>query len=164
MESIAKYMCGADPVFMATNHLLVDLLDENSIAAGAAWWEALTESGGEGMVVKPFDFIAMKGKELLQPAVKCRGREYLRIIYGPEYALGANLERLKNGRSEKSGTLRLTNSPLGWNRWNDSPEKNRFTASTSACSGCWLWKASRWTRGCKRRRFSRAVWHVSYTF
>ena len=95
METIAKYMTGTDPIFMATNHLLVDLLDESSVAAGVQWWESLTASGGEGMVVKPYDFIATKGTELLQPAVKCRGREYLRIIYGPEYTLGGNLERLK---------------------------------------------------------------------
>ncbi|MDR1903376.1 MAG: hypothetical protein LBQ88_13990 [Treponema sp.] len=47
------------------------------------WWLQLTGSGGEGMVVKPLDFIARYGAELLQPAVKCRSREYLRIIYGP---------------------------------------------------------------------------------
>jgi protein phosphatase len=84
LETIARYMTGTDPIFMATDHLLVDVLDENSVAAGVEWWEALTASGSEGMVVKPFGFIARKGTELLQPAVKCRGREYLRIIYGPE--------------------------------------------------------------------------------
>jgi len=113
IESIAKYMCGSDPVFMATNHLLVDLLDENSIGAGVAWWKTLTESGGEGMVVKPFDFIAMKGKELLQPAVKCRGREYLRIIYGPEYVVGSNLERLKKRSLRKKRDLALCEFALG---------------------------------------------------
>jgi protein phosphatase len=113
METITKYMCGSDPVFMATNHLLVDLLDEDSMAAGVAWWETLTESGGEGMVVKPLDFIAMKGKELLQPAVKCRGREYLRIIYGPEYTLGANIERLKKRSLRKKRDLALCEFALG---------------------------------------------------
>ncbi len=47
------------------------------------------------MVVKPFDFIARSSRGLVQPAVKCRGKEYLRIIYGPEYALPENLERLR---------------------------------------------------------------------
>jgi protein phosphatase len=113
METIAKYMCGKDPVFMATNHLLIDLLDESSIAAGVKWWEELTGSGGEGMVVKPFDFIAFKGNELLQPAVKCRGREYLRIIYGPEYTLGSNLERLKKRSLGKKRGLALNEFALG---------------------------------------------------
>jgi protein phosphatase len=44
----------------------------------------LTEKGGEGMVVKLFDFLAYGKEGLLQPAIKCRGSEYLRIIYGPE--------------------------------------------------------------------------------
>ena len=113
METIAKYICGRDPVFMATNHLIVDLLDEVSVDAGVKWWEELTKAGGEGMVVKPFDFVAMKGRELLQPAVKCRGREYLRIIYGPEYLLKDNLERLKNRSLSKKRNLALSEFALG---------------------------------------------------
>ena len=112
-EAIAKYMTGSDPVFMATNHILIDLLDEDSVAAGTKWWEKLTGLGGEGMVVKPFDFIALKGRELLQPAVKCRGREYLRIIYGPEYASGSNLERLKKRSLGKKRSLALNEFALG---------------------------------------------------
>lgn len=113
METIAKYMTGKDPIFMATNHLIVDLLDENSVTAGIKWWEELTESGGEGMVVKPYDFIAMKGTELLQPAVKCRGREYLRIIYGAEYLLEGNLDRLKKRSLSKKCNLALSEFALG---------------------------------------------------
>jgi len=113
VETIAKYLCGSDPVFMPTNHLLIDLLDENSITAGITWWEELTASGGEGMVVKPYDFIATKGNDMLQPAVKCRGREYLRIIYGPEYILENNLERLKNRSLSKKRNLALNEFALG---------------------------------------------------
>ncbi|MDR1537930.1 MAG: polynucleotide kinase-phosphatase [Clostridiales bacterium] len=113
MDAIKKYMTGTDPIFMATNHLLVDLLDEASVQAGIDWWLSLTASGGEGMVVKPFDFIAMRGNELLQPAVKCRGREYLRIIYGPEYTLGGNLERLKKRSLSKKRGLALHEFALG---------------------------------------------------
>ncbi len=113
METIAKYMTGTDPVFMATNHMLVELLDEISVAAGVKWWEELTDSGGEGMVVKPYDFIATKGTEVLQPAVKCRGREYLRIIYGPEYMLEDNLARLKKRSLSKKRNLALAEFALG---------------------------------------------------
>ena len=63
---------------------MVDVTDEQSMEAGCQWWEELTTNGGEGMVVKPYGFISKGKKGLLQPAVKCRGREYLRIIYGPE--------------------------------------------------------------------------------
>ena len=113
METIAKYMTGIDHIFMVTNHLLVDLLDENSVVSGVKWWEELTASGGEGMVVKPYDFIATKGTELLQPAVKCRGREYLRIIYGPEYMLEDNLARLKKRSLSKKRNLALAEFALG---------------------------------------------------
>jgi protein phosphatase len=65
------------------------------------------------MVVKPYDFIALKGAELLQPAVKCRGREYLRIIYGPEYTLGGNLARLKKRSLSKKRGLALNEFALG---------------------------------------------------
>ena len=65
------------------------------------------------MVVKPCDFIALKGGELLQPAVKCRGREYLRIIYGPEYLLEGNLSRLKSRSLSKKRNLALHEFALG---------------------------------------------------
>ncbi|MHB8063118.1 MAG: hypothetical protein ACYDG2_10875 [Ruminiclostridium sp.] len=48
------------------------------------------------MVVKPYNAIVKNYRELLQPAVKCRGREYLRIIYGPEYTMDENIQRLRN--------------------------------------------------------------------
>ena len=47
------------------------------------------------MVVKPLGFVASGRRGLVQPAVKCRGPDYLRIIYGPEYTLPANLSRLR---------------------------------------------------------------------
>jgi len=113
MDTIARYLTATDPVIVATNHRLVDVLDEASVAAGAAWWEELTGAGGEGMVVKPYDFIAMRGTQVLQPAVKCRGREYLRIIYGPEYLLDGNLARLKNRSLSRKRNLALNEFALG---------------------------------------------------
>lgn len=113
LETVRKYMTGADPLFMATNHMLVNLGDDASIEAGVNWWLELTGSGGEGMVVKPLDFIARDQNELLQPAVKCRGREYLRIIYGPEYTLGSNMERLKKRSLNKKRRLALAEFSLG---------------------------------------------------
>jgi protein phosphatase len=74
----------------------LDVTDTASQAAGVQWWEELTSAGGEGMVVKPFEFIAKGRRGLAQPAVKCRGREYLRILYGPEYTTPENLESLKS--------------------------------------------------------------------
>ena len=91
-------------VLMATDHVVVNLTDADSLAAGVAWWETLTGRGGEGMVVKPLDFVARGRRGVLQPAVKCRGREYLRIIYGPEYTRPAHLDRLRaRGLGRKRG-------------------------------------------------------------
>jgi len=98
MQTIASF-CGPESnegVLMATSYLVVDVTDESSQGAGVAWWEELTERGGEGMVVKPLPFITRGRRGLVQPAVKCRGREYLRIIYGPEYSLPENLDRLRS--------------------------------------------------------------------
>ena len=95
METIGK-LCAADPgVLLATPFQVVDLDDEHSSADAVAWWTELTSRGGEGMVVKPLNFIAEGRRGITQPAIKCRGPEYLRIIYGPEYLLPQNLERLR---------------------------------------------------------------------
>lgn len=65
------------------------------------------------MVVKPLDFVAYNEKgELIQPAIECRGREYLRIIYGAEYTLPQNIERLKARSLSKNGLWRSVNLRL----------------------------------------------------
>jgi protein phosphatase len=95
--AVAADLTGAGgPVLHPTRLLVVDLTDPASQQAGIAWWEALTAAGGEGMVVKPLSFLARGTRGLVQPALKCRGPEYLRIIYGPEYSLPENLERLRS--------------------------------------------------------------------
>ena len=86
----------ADPIlFPATRWLRTNLADDEQCAAAVSWWEDLTANGGEGMVVKPLDFISRGSRGFVQPAVKCRGREYLRIIYGPEYDAPQHLARLR---------------------------------------------------------------------
>jgi protein phosphatase len=84
-----------DSLLLLTPYKVIDVTDPGSQAEGIAWWETLTTQGGEGMVVKPLSF-AVKGRRgLVQPAIKCRGREYLRIIYGPEYTAPEHLARLR---------------------------------------------------------------------
>jgi protein phosphatase len=104
---------GGDPVFVSTNHLLVDINDDTSITAAVDWWLNLTDSGGEGMVVKPLEVIAHEKNALLQPAVKCRGREYLRIIYGPDYSTEGHLERLRKRSLRRKQELALAEFALG---------------------------------------------------
>ncbi|HEY9344238.1 MAG TPA: hypothetical protein VIQ53_02950, partial [Inquilinus sp.] len=90
-----------------------ELADDAACADAVAWWEAMTASGGEGMVVKPRDFVARGPKGLIQPAVKVRGREYLRIIYGPEYDLPENLVRLRERKLGGKRNLALREFALG---------------------------------------------------
>ncbi|MEU1463202.1 polynucleotide kinase-phosphatase [Streptomyces sp. NPDC005727] len=79
-----------------TRRLYVDTGDADSVRAGVDWWLEMTGRGGEGMVVKPLGALVRDGEgRLVQPGVKCRGREYLRIIYGPEYTRPDNLTRLR---------------------------------------------------------------------
>ena len=114
MEHIAE-ICRADStLFKMTPYKIVHLEDEAEINDAVTWWLDLTGKGGEGMVVKPYQFIAY-GTDggLLQPAVKCRGREYLRIIYGPEYCEEANLVRLKKRGLAKKRALALQEFALG---------------------------------------------------
>jgi protein phosphatase len=93
---LAGRLAGADPQLLrATATIEVVLDDPASEAAATAWWEDLTAGGGEGMVVKPRDVVARTGTRLAQPGIKCRGREYLRIIYGPEYTSPEQLARLR---------------------------------------------------------------------
>jgi hypothetical protein len=98
---------------MATPYKIVNLNDQTSYDDAVNWWMELTKKGGEGMVVKPFDFISIEAEGLLQPAVKCRGSEYLRIIYGPEYDLPENMERLKKRGLSKKQSLAIREFALG---------------------------------------------------
>ncbi len=103
METLAK-ACENETTLRKTPTMTVRLDDETSVAEACEWWRNLVQNGGEGMVVKPWDFIARKGSHPIQPAIKCRGPEYLRIIYGPEYLAPENLSRLRNrGLSRKRG-------------------------------------------------------------
>ncbi|WP_259670210.1 polynucleotide kinase-phosphatase [Streptomyces sp. ID38640] len=97
-----------------TRRILVDTEDETSVAAGIAWWQELTADGGEGMVVKPVRaLIRQADGRLVQPGVKCRGREYLRIIYGPEYTRPDNLQRLRVRHLGHKRSLALREYVLG---------------------------------------------------
>lgn len=113
MENIAEICKGDNKLFMATPYKIVNLNDQTSYDEAVNWWMELTKKGGEGMVVKPYDFISIGTEGLLQPAVKCRGSEYLRIIYGPEYDLPEHIERLKNRGLSRKQSLAIREFALG---------------------------------------------------
>lgn len=111
--SIAERMAATDGLVTPTLWRTVALDDERAVADAITWWENLTDKGGEGMVVKPRDFVARGKKGLIQPALKVRGREYLRIIYGPEYDAPENLVRLRERGLAGKRNLALREFALG---------------------------------------------------
>ena len=100
-------------MFVATPYKLVDLSSQSSEDEATAWWSNLTGRGGEGMVVKPLEFISRGKRGLVQPAVKCRGKVYLRIIYGPEYDAPEHLARLRSRGLGAKRSLALREFALG---------------------------------------------------
>ncbi|MEU3995994.1 polynucleotide kinase-phosphatase [Streptomyces fungicidicus] len=97
-----------------TRRLYVDTADPESVRAGVDWWLEMTGRGGEGMVVKPVDALVRDTSgRLVQPGIKCRGREYLRIIYGPEYTRPENLARLRGRFLNHKRSLAIREYALG---------------------------------------------------
>jgi polynucleotide kinase-phosphatase len=113
MEKLTAICNRSDGLLLATPYRLVDVTASTSVAEATRWWEELTARGGEGMVVKPLDFFVRGRRGLVQPAVKCRGPEYLRIIYGPEYLRPENLERLRSRSVARKRSLALREFALG---------------------------------------------------
>jgi protein phosphatase len=95
LDVTGRLAAADEALFLRTPWVTVDLSDPASEAAATEWWCQRTDAGSEGMVVKPVDFIASGRKGVVQPACKVRGREYLRIIYGPDYTRPEHLSRLR---------------------------------------------------------------------
>ncbi|MFF5309128.1 polynucleotide kinase-phosphatase [Streptomyces massasporeus] len=101
-------------LLQTTRRLYVDTADPESVRAGVDWWLEMTGRGGEGMVVKPVGALVRDGQgRLVQPGIKCRGREYLRIIYGPEYTRPENLARLRSRFLNHKRSLAIREYALG---------------------------------------------------
>jgi polynucleotide kinase-phosphatase len=124
-----------DPLIVSTRHRFVDLTSAESRDAATDWWSGLTAEGGEGMVVKPLEppeswggqaegpEVSGAGSDLpaaggaagrrsrVQPGVKVRGREYLRIIYGPDYT--ESLDVLRHRFLGRKRSLALREHALG---------------------------------------------------
>jgi protein phosphatase len=134
METLAK-VCREDrQLLLETPHKIVDVTDSASEADGIDWWTKLTEAGGEGMVVKPLDFILRGKRGLAQPAVKCRGR-----------ATRAMPTSRASGRagSAPSALSPWASSLSASKPWSVSCAASRFAAYTNACLACWRWKVRR---------------------
>ena len=111
---LADRLAAAAPDLISTTRRVeVDTGDPASVAAATRWWEDLTAAGGEGMVVKPAANLTRTSNRLVQPGLKVRGREYLRIIYGPDYTEPANLVRLRQRGLSHKRSLALREYALG---------------------------------------------------
>jgi len=111
---IADRLAAAAPDLIApTRRLAVDTSDPASVAEATRWWEDLTAGGGEGMVVKPAANLTRNAKGLVQPGLKVRGREYLRLIYGPDYTEPGHLDRLRQRALSHKRSLALREYALG---------------------------------------------------
>jgi protein phosphatase len=112
--SVAERLAEATPgLVRATKHLVVDVTDQRSQDEAVGWWETLVGEGGEGMVVKPTQPIVRGRRGVLQPGIKVRGPEYLRIIYGAEYTEERNLERLRTRGLGRKRSLASREFALG---------------------------------------------------
>ncbi|MCI5082699.1 MAG: polynucleotide kinase-phosphatase [Saprospiraceae bacterium] len=116
----------ASHILKATDYRVVDVTDEKSRAEATKWWLELTQANGEGMVVKPQQFLAKNEDYLVQPAIKVRGREYLRIIYGPEYTLAENMQRLRKRKTSKKRRMALSEFVLGLEALERFAQKEAF--------------------------------------
>jgi protein phosphatase len=130
---VADRLAAACPeLIAATRRIAVQTDDPAAVAAATQWWQELTDAGGEGMVVKPAANLTCgdapvqpapvqpapnqpgSGRSgLVQPGLKVRGREYLRIIYGPDYTEPANLARLRQRAVGHKRSLALREYALG---------------------------------------------------
>lgn len=113
MATLERICARDESLLLATEHRTVELEDPGSARAAVEWWEGLTGRGGEGMVVKPLEFVARGKRDFVQPALKCRGREYLRIIYGAEYTAPQHLVRLRDRGLSHKRSLAIREFALG---------------------------------------------------
>ncbi len=112
--ALADRLVAVAPSLMRpTRRIVVDTLDATSTDAATHWWEELTAAGGEGMVVKPHANLVRTSRGYAQPGVKVRGREYLRIIYGPDYTEPENLMRLRDRNLGHKRSLAAREYALG---------------------------------------------------
>ncbi|WP_314172086.1 polynucleotide kinase-phosphatase [Streptomyces winkii] len=112
-DRAAAAEAGRPETLRSTPRITVDTADPESEAAAVKWWLETTASGGEGMVVKPLEAFVRGAKGLVQPGVKCRGQEYLRIVYGPEYTRPEHLSRLRSRFLGHKRSLALREYALG---------------------------------------------------
>ena len=113
LEQLDALVDRAAGTLRRTGRRFVALDDEAAVREATDWWQSLTEGGAEGVVVKPAEPFAATGRGFVQPGLKVRGREYLRIVYGPEYLEPESLERLRPRSAGRKSSLARREFALG---------------------------------------------------
>jgi hypothetical protein len=150
METIGK-LCAADPkILLATPFHGVDLDDDQSSADAVAWWTELTSRGGEGMVVKPLNFIAEGPRGVTQPAIKCGAPNTSASFMAPNTCCPRTLNGCVLGTLERNAPSPAGNLPWESSLWNALSVRSRYDSLTNASSVFLLSKVNRSTLGCSR--------------
>ena len=113
LETLESIVSSAPGLLVSTRHRIVDTTSDSDVREACDWWEELTEAGGEGFVTKPLDFVARGKRGMVQPGIKTRGKDYLRIIYGPDYDMKSNLDRVRKRGLSRKRSLALREFALG---------------------------------------------------
>ncbi len=112
--AIAEKLAEVDGLIRSTRYRVVDTTDPAACASATDWWTELVSAGGGGMVVKPVLGARAEGaKGLLQPGLKVRGPEYLRIVYGPDHTDPERMEVLKDRDLGRKRGLAMRGHKLG---------------------------------------------------
>lgn len=106
-------LVGRDPIFTATDFAEVSLSSSAALATVVDKWMEDTARGAEGIVIKPPTFTAISGRDTLQPALKVRGIDYLRIIYGVDYDMPEHLDRLRERATKSKRARAIKEHALG---------------------------------------------------
>lgn len=107
---MSKRLADHSSVIHPTRWREVDPSDPSDCRDAIILWESLTQSGQEGFVVKgPHLALLPKG---IAPSLKVRGREYLRIIYGPSYDQDDILPQLKRRETGRKRNMARVGTAL----------------------------------------------------
>ena len=145
-------LCETDAsVFRRTKAVTVDVNDDVAVEAAVRWWEELTATGGEGMVVKPVDVVSRGPKGLVQPGIKCRGASTCGSSTDRSTRPSATWRGFVPAVSDTNVRSPSGSSSLG-HRGSAAVRKQRTALSpcTSASSGSLRLRANRSTLACRR--------------
>ena len=137
-------------LIIRTRRVFADTTDPASIEAATAWWAGLVAAGGEGMVVKPAANLSRGPRGLVQPGLKVRGPEYLRIIYGPDYTEPANLVRLRQRGLGHKRSMAQREYALGLEALDRLARGEPLWRVHECVFAVLAWSPSRWTPDCRK--------------